>query len=75
MYVYTDKIIKEVVASLAKLEVELAALRDLAVTAEGVVHGTDDDRPISLSTMSLLALAEALAVWDEVRGRQPRGNT
>ncbi len=66
MYVYTDKIIKEVVASLAKLEVELAAHRTVAAAMEVVVAGWRRAGELSLKQG---VLADALAVLDKVRGR------
>ena len=41
------------------------ALEAVADAARGVVEGTDADRPTSLSTMSLMALADALDELDK----------
>ena len=65
MQIFTDKAVNELVADIAKLEAELAALRGIKDAAYGVVNGTDRDRPISLSTMSLMALFDALDAYDE----------
>ncbi len=43
----------------------LGALEAVADAARGVVEGTDADRPTSLSTMSLMALADALDELDK----------
>jgi len=70
MQIFTDKAVREFVADIAKLEAELLLLRAVADAAYGVVNGTDRDRPISLSTMSLLALSEALeALFEEEEAR------
>ena len=44
-------------------------LEAVAEAAWGVVGGTKIDRPVSLSTLSLLALSEALEALDEKEER------
>ena len=57
---------------IVELEAELAAHRTVAAALEVVAAGWRRAGELSLKQG---VLADALAVVDEVRGRQPRGNT